>query len=139
MTLLYDDTQLLLAIEPRADESSLDAALESLSGTVVTQLALEAKAISYRARVARGLAAAANHGGTVDELAAAAGMAPDEVLVRLRTTPRGLLEPATRTRLGLDRTTSRLAPDPVIPPAPVSRTAPARAATRGWIWPSRRR
>ena len=142
MTLLYDDTQVLLAFDPRIDESSRDKALESVSGTVVTQLALEAKAISYRARVDRGLAAAANQGATVDELAAAAGMSPDEVRARLRSAPRGLLESATRVRLGLDQTTpaapagagdgTAAAVDPV-------RTAPVRSATRGWTWPSRRR
>jgi len=104
MTLLYDDTQLLLAFDVSEDDSSLDAALAGLSGTVVTQLALKAKAGAYQARIDRSLAAAANRGASLDELAAAAGIAPAEVLARLRGTPRGLVEPATRTRLGLDAT-----------------------------------
>ena len=143
MTLLYDDTQVLLAFDPRIDESSRDKALESVSGTVVTQLALEAKAISYRARVARGLAAAANQGATVDELAAAAGMSPDEVLARLRAARRGLLESATRVRLEIDHTTravpSGRAVDAAAAAVEPARSAPARSATKGWTWPSRRR
>lgn len=145
MTLLFEDTQLLLALDLRADDSSLDAALESLSGTVVTQLALEAKAKSYRARVDRGLAAAANQGATLDELAAAAGMSPDEVLARLRTTLRGLVEPATRGRLGLDaRPSAHVGARPSRDPQRVavsSSQAPsgvARAPRKGWAWLSRR-
>lgn len=145
MTLLFEDTQLLLALDLRADDSSLDAALESLSGTVVTQLALEAKAKSYRARVDRGLAAAANQGATLDELAAAAGMSPDEVLARLRTTLRGLVEPATRVRLGLDaRPSAHVGARPSRDPQRVavsSSQAPsgvARAPRKGWAWLSRR-
>lgn len=146
MTLLFEDTQVLLALDLRADDSTRDAALESLSGTVVTQLALEAKAKSYRARVDRGLAAAANQGATLDELAAAAGMSPDEVLARLRTTLRGLVEPATRVRLALDARqsahagASRPVREPRAVAAPVEpHSRAARASRRTWPWTPRRR
>ncbi|MDQ7992073.1 MAG: hypothetical protein AAGC63_03445 [Propionicimonas sp.] len=130
MTSLYDDTQLLLAVDLREDDSSLDAALASLSGAVITQLALKAKAKAYQARIDRGLAAAANRGASLDELAAAAGMAPDEVLVRLRSTLRGLVEPATRVRLGLDAT--RTDPRTAARPAADAGAESGRKQRRWW-------
>ena len=128
MTLLYDDTQLLLAVDPSVDESSLDTALAGLSGTVITQLALRAKAEAYQARIDRSLAAAANLGAGLDELAAAAGMAPDDVLARLQVAPRGLVEPATRIRLGLDATR----PTGARPTRAVTPDAAARRKPRRW-------
>lgn len=106
MTLLHDNTQFLLGTEPRTDLTTLDEALENLSASVVTHHALLAKARAYQARVDRELATAANHGASLTDLAAAAGLSTDEVLARLRDTQPGLLEPATRVRLGVDAATA---------------------------------
>ncbi len=122
MALLHDNTQILLATEPRDDHTTLDEALASLSASVVTHHALLAKARAYQSRVDRELATVANHGASLGDLAAAAGVSTDEVLDRLRATPPGLLEPATRVRLGVNAA------------APVSSSMDATATgrARGW-------
>ena len=119
MTLLHDNTQFLLATEPRDDHATLDEALEALSASVVTHHALLAKARAYQSRVDRELATVANRGASLGVLAAAAGVSTDEVLDRLRATPPGLLEPATRVRLGVTAASS-------------SMDAASTGKTRGW-------
>lgn len=102
-TILGEETSLLLAIQvPEDDPTHREAALESLSATVVAQLALKAKADSYRVRIDRWLALAANQGAGLDELAAAAGMGRAEVQNRLASTPDGLLTEGARRRLAAD-------------------------------------
>ena len=122
MTLLHDNTQFLLATEPRADHTALDQALENLSASVVTHHALLAKAKAYQSRVDRELATAANRGAGLGDLAAAAGVSTDEALARLRATPPGLLEPATGVRLGVNAAA----------PAPSSMDSAGTGRARGW-------
>ncbi|MEA4945095.1 MAG: hypothetical protein VB080_11745 [Propionicimonas sp.] len=106
-TILGEETSLLLAIQvPEDDTAHREAALENLSATVVTRLALKAKADSYRVRIDRWLAIAANQGASLDELAAAAGMSRAEVQDRLAATPDGLLTEGARRRLAADARSS---------------------------------
>ncbi len=129
MTLLDDNTQALLAADPQAAGPTLDDALASLSASVVTHHALLAKARAYQSRVDRELAAAANQGATLADLAAAAGLSQDGVLERLRSAPAALLEPATQVRLGVVAAAASMTED----------EGAHGGAGRTWAWPPLKR
>lgn len=85
-----DDTAVLLAIDLRdAAADSQDEALEVLSRTVVTAIALNAKAQAYEARITRSMRLALNAGASLDEVAEAAMLTTEAAATRLEllTTP----------------------------------------------------
>lgn len=146
-TILGDETALLLAIQvPDDDAAHREAALENLSAAVITRLALKAKAESYRLRIDRWLATAANQGATLDELAAAAGMSRAEVQQRLASTPDGLLTEGARRRLAADAQLpdpqARIhtgAEDEITAEVDAAITVPAPTPHRRFGWRSRNR
>ena len=107
---LIEDTGILLAIDMTAAPTG---ALDDVSRTVITWIFLDAKADAYNLRVTRALAAAANLGATLEQLADSAGLAADDVVARFRAHP-GMLSPTSRARFGITF------PAPVPAPAPPS-------------------
>lgn len=79
-----DDTAVLLAIDVRdAAADTHDEALEVLSRTVVTAIALNAKAQAYEARITLSMRLALNAGASLDEVAEAAMLTTEAAATRL--------------------------------------------------------
>lgn len=103
-----DDTSFLLVTDVLERADRLDLSLDTASRTTVTWIALQAKTDAYDLRVTRSLAAAANLGATLSELADAVGMSQQRVVDRLADRPE-LLTPESLDRLGI---TEAITPPP---------------------------